>query len=115
MLFRSSAVILCSFAEDLCSWEAFSETEVFKWERKTSEELENENVKGPGEGFDHAKNNYFAIASNKEPSEDHKEVFAFFKSPLFNSKEHPTECFTFWFEIGVRPNATRDIILARGS
>lgn len=67
------------------------------------DELSGENRVGPDTTFNGNLDNRFAIAGNVGDSPD--EAFASLKSPLFESFEHPQECFSFWFYFGVRLNS----------
>ena len=46
---------------------------------------------------------YFAIATNEGKESDPIGV-AEMRSPIFISREHPKECFSFWYSFGDRVN-----------
>ena len=94
-----SAVILCNFEEDLCGWNNVIDRPEWQFERKTSEELVAESRPGPDAGLNGVKNDHFLIAGNLEDSEEGS--VAAIQSPYFKSKEHPVECFWFWFYFSV--------------
>ena len=98
-----SALILCTFEEDLCNWQIQSDDEKYKWDRKTEDQLVADNIPGPLNGDYHdEKNKFFMIASDFVAGQDSFEgAKTIIKSPDFLVEEHPIECFNFWFYFGV--------------
>ena len=97
--FYFPAVILCNFEEDFCDWTNVIDKPDWGFERKTAEELAEESRPGPDVGLNGVKNDHFLIAGNLEDSQEGS--VAAMQSPYFQSKEHPVECFWFWFYFSV--------------
>ena len=97
--FVFSAVILCNFEKDFCDWTNILNKPEWTFERKTAEELNSEERPGPAEGLNGIKDDHFLIAGNLEDSQEGS--LAGIQSPFFKSKEHPVECFWFWFYFSV--------------
>ena len=93
------AVILCNFEEDFCDWSNVVDKPEWSFERKTAEELVEENRPGPENGVNGINNDHFLIAGNLQESQEGS--VASIQSPYLKSKEHPVECFWFWFYFSV--------------
>ena len=67
------------------------------WQRKTAKEIGD--GLGPDADLEGNSEKFFMIATkNKEEGTNNN--FAKLKSPLFESKDHPIECFSFWYYFG---------------
>ena len=88
----------------MCNWQINSDDEKYKWQRKNTNQLNNNNIPGPPNGDYHdEKNKFFLIASDHVAGEGSVERAAtILISPDFLVAEHPLECFNFWFFFGVR-------------
>ena len=92
-------VIVCDFENDLCNWQAQPSGDVtLNWERKTANGIGD--GLGPDEDLEGNKDKFFMIASKSKDSGTDNQV-AMLRSPLFESKDHPIECFSFWYYFGV--------------
>lgn len=85
----------------MCDWEVRS-TMNYSWNRDTAELLENESVPGPPNDHNEERSKYFMIASDYRAGPlaiDGAE--SFLESQVFLGREHPVECFSFFFYFGV--------------
>ena len=57
---------------------------------------------GPDQDYVGDKKGRFMIASIYRDNATVENEFAWLRSPLYKSSEHPVECFNFWFNFGVR-------------
>ena len=96
-------MILCTFENDKCQWQIHSDDEKYKWQRKNTNQLNNDNIPAPANGDYHdEKDKFFMIASDHVAGQDTLERAAtILTSPDFLVEEHPIECFNFWFYFGV--------------
>ena len=96
-----TAVILCNFEEDMCDWKSLSDDKLYKFSRKKSEQLGNQDLPGP-DGSVNDESTFFMYAGHKMAGINSTNgVTATLKSPDFVIEEHPLECFSFWFYFGV--------------
>jgi hypothetical protein len=96
-----TAVILCNFEDNLCDWKSLSDDKLYKWSRKKSEQLGNNDLPGP-DGSVNAESTFFMYAGHKIAGINSTNgVTATLKSPDFVIEEHPLECYSFWFYFGV--------------
>ena len=102
-IFPFSALILCDFEKDKCSWSTYSQDTYYKWTRQTVNSLNNANYPGPSGDYLNDKTTYFLYAGDKHAGENStgNSVITTLKSPEFKVEEHPEECFSFWFYFGV--------------
>lgn len=100
----------------MCEWKNLSEDPIHRWERMSSNQLEELNRPGPTGDIEGHSDTFFMIASNyKEGDEGPEIAVATLKSPLFKRSEHPKECFAFWFYFGQKGNGEKlSIILENG-
>ena len=100
-LFFVLALILCNFEKNLCSWKSTSDDNLYKWQRKTMEQLSNNGYPAPEVGVN-LDSEWFLYAGFKIAGVNSSSgVTASIKSPDFIIEEHPLECFSFWFYFGV--------------
>ena len=96
-----TAVILCNFEDNICDWKSLSDDKLYKFSRKKSEQLGNQDLPGP-DGSVNAESIWFMYAGHKMAGINSTNgVTATLKSPDFVIEEHPLECFSFWFYFGV--------------
>ena len=96
-----SAVIECSFEENFCDWKINSDDHLYKWVRKTIENLGNNDYPRPDVNIND-QSEYFVYAGYKMAgSNSTDKATAVMASPNFLVEEHPLECFHFWFYFGV--------------
>ena len=98
-----SDLIMCSFQDDFCNWTPESSDEKYSFFRETSDGLEKSNITGPKtDNFEHT-DKYFVLTSNYQAQEVLAGSTATLVSPYFPAKEHPVECFFFFFYLDVSP------------
>ena len=95
-----SAEILCNFQTNICGWDKNNAT--FMFHRHSANQLENSNMTGPDQDYQGEKKGRFMIASIDRDNSTIENEIAWLRSPIYNSSEHPVECFNFWFNFGVR-------------
>ena len=96
-----TAVILCNFEDGMCDWKTLSDDKLYKFSRKKSEQLGNQDLPGP-DGSVNDESTFFMYAGHKMAGINSTNgVTAQLKSPDFVIEEHPLECFSFWFFFGV--------------
>ena len=90
--------IICDFEKDKCNFELNSVDSKgnYQWTRTTPEELQNNGIIGPDLDYNGHTNGHFMIATDAGKGRDEVAV-AEMRSPIFNSTQHPKECFHFWF------------------
>ena len=90
---------MCNFETDLCEWQAQPSNNVtLNWQRKTAKEIGD--GLGPDADLEGNKEKFFMIATKNKDDGTNNNV-AKLKSPLFESQDHPIECFSFWYYFGV--------------
>ena len=97
-----SAEILCNFQANICDWDKKPDNATFMFHRHSANQLENSNMTGPDQDYMGDKKGRFMIASIYRDNATVENEFAWLRSPLYKSSEHPIECFNFWFNFGVR-------------
>ena len=73
--------------------------------RHSANQLEHFNMTGPDQDYQGETTGRFMIASidrDNAAVESLEDDRAGLRSPIYNSSEHPVECFNFWFNFGVR-------------
>ena len=106
--------IICTFESGTCDWKitSYGPNEDFKWDLTNGESLSNSETPGPELDFNNNKEAIFLIAhdnkkeylftdnvtSHNEKAED---IFTMLVSPQYSAKDHPLECFQFWYFYGV--------------
>ena len=106
--------IICTFESGTCDWKitSYGPNEDFKWDLTNGESLSNSETAGPE--FDYNNNKeaifliahdnkkeYFATANITSHNEKAEEIFTMLVSPQYSAKDHPLECFQFWYFYGV--------------
>ena len=90
--------LICDFEQDFCGWVNGSEVPDsidVEFARLRAQDLGE--LQGPANDHNGDSSKYYAIATNCQ-----KEICAAqLASPFFKSEEHPFECFSFWFHLGV--------------
>ena len=94
-------MILCNFQENLCDWAVKSDNN-YKWIRRTSDQLANNNIPGPESDLNEEKDKFFLMASDKLGGDSPIGSTTQILSPDFKTSEHELECFTFWYQFDVR-------------
>lgn len=97
------ADILCDFENGLCDWKVRSTDpdSMYNWFHGTAESLEASSVPSPPYDYHEDKTKYFMIASDHLGSTAPAESFTILESPIFLGRDHPIECYSFWFYFGV--------------
>ena len=91
-------VLVCNFESDLCGWQAQPSNNVtLNWQRKTAKEIGD--GLGPDADLEGNQDKFFMIATKNKEDGTNNNV-AKLKSPLFESQDHPIECFSFWYFFG---------------
>ena len=96
-------LIFCNFQNSFCNWQYDCTIEDcnFVFERKTSDQLKESNRTGPTTDKWGKTNKYFLLTSNYKAQEVLAGTTSTLVSPLFNGKDHPVECFFFFFYLDV--------------
>lgn len=94
--------IVCEFeeSEGFCHWSSSQDDDKYAFFRNTSNGLEEAGILGPPTDNLEAKDKFFAMTSNFLAEEVLPGKRARLVSPTFVGKEHPYECFSFWFYFG---------------
>ena len=102
LYFVFSDIIVCHFEDDLCNWEITGTDQQYIWQRLNAKQLD-ENGFESGPSGDHGEdiNKFFMIATRETSPGSDGAVNTQILSPRFKIVEHPTECFGFWYQIGV--------------
>ena len=98
-IFDILAVILCNFEDDFCKWQLTPSNPTLKWKRTTAMQLEEQQKPGPISDYLNHKDTFFVYAGLPSGNGVDNSV-AKMKSPEFDAREHPLECFNFWFAFG---------------
>ena len=98
-IFDILAVILCNFEDDFCKWQLTPSNATLKWKRTTAMQLEEQQKPGPISDYLNHKDTYFVYAGRPSGNGVDNSV-AKMKSPEFDAREHPLECFNIWFAFG---------------
>jgi hypothetical protein len=77
----------------------------FFWNRINSESIDHDVMNGPNEDHLGSKENFFVFIT-AEHTESEQNVYANLQSSFLIGKQHPEECFKFWFEYQVRKKET---------
>ena len=96
---------MCDFQANKCDWDKKPDNATFMFRRHSANQLENFNMTGPDQDYQGEKTGRFMIASiyrDNAAVESLEDDRARLRSPIYNSSEHPVECFNFWFNFGVR-------------
>ena len=96
-------MILCNFEEDYCDWKLDSKDHLYKWRRRSTNQLSNNDLPGPESDYMGEKETFFLYAGDKIAGTNSTGtgLSATLRSPDFLVEEHPLECFSFWFYFGV--------------
>lgn len=97
-----TADFFCNFEVDYCDW-VVTNTLDYVWSRTTAELLESESVPGPQNDHNGERSKYFLIASDYMAGPLAPEgAESVLESQVFLGRDHPVECFRFFFYFGVR-------------
>lgn len=94
--------INCQFeaSQGFCDWMHTQDDDNYAFFRNTSNGLEEAGILGPGTDNLEAKDKFFVMTSSFLAQEVLPGKRARLISPTFVGKEHPYECFSFWFYFG---------------
>ena len=92
-------VIVCDFEKNLCGWQIKPDNATFVFQRKNAKQIGDN--PGPTNDYEGKDDKFFMIASLELEAANQNQI-ARFRSPKFKKDEHPVECFSFWFNFGVR-------------
>ena len=95
-------MVHCEFSTDYCHWsvEASDQVSGFVFDRVTAADLQQSGIAGPVTSH-FGKNDDPFVFVTANGTVDEKGTVTIIKSPLLKGKEHPEECFHFWFDFRV--------------
>ena len=96
-------LITCDFQNGFCNWkyDCTIENCNYVFERRTSDDLKQNNITGPTSDKFGLTDKYFLLTSNYKAQEVLAGSTTTLISPLFAAKDHPVECFFFFFYLDV--------------